>query len=465
MAPRYSDDEIVQHLNEVFASSEKGTNMSNITVNKIKKPTVQFAQEIILAVLSESGFNMSTNFTRSLNLEMNNGNYGENCLKILQVMVTARKLFDNLALAAMENSFISFGMNDLLQPESKRMKYFLSHFINYWLFCNSQYDVFLEIYTEVEAKANQGLKFDQMIEDAKKEKEDLRKTRATSAVKAEKLNGKMVNDKEKLQKLSEDAHNLKEKRDEVKKEISMMQDNETELDAELQQLEKNEFRLKSMAKSEELKQKMESQLERLQLEEAEKMEQVKAYQKKEEVLSSEDILHAENFENVKILKNLKAKLKLESGDEKSIKQEVKIQHEQLEEIEQKILSVQKSLESLKSEIAIGKKKWEKKSESMKNDLDTYSEHMENLNKGMTEDDMVRHELDSKISEMMMKAEEVQESIEKDKESVEKGHAILFKTYQNFQLKMAEDHEKLKDKWLEIQILNKKKCFYKCISMN
>ena len=59
----------------------------------------------------------------------------------LQLMVTARHFFKQLIEAAGEKitDDNTFGLHDLLTPESRRLKYFLSHFINYWLLCNSQY--------------------------------------------------------------------------------------------------------------------------------------------------------------------------------------------------------------------------------------------------------------------------------------------------------------------------------------
>ena len=82
-------------------------------------------------------FNLPAEMTSAMSSGIDLAEY----LTPLQLMVTARHFFEHLIEAAGEKitDENTFGLNDLLTPETRRLKYFLSHFINYWLLCNSQY--------------------------------------------------------------------------------------------------------------------------------------------------------------------------------------------------------------------------------------------------------------------------------------------------------------------------------------
>ena len=138
MAPGYKEEALVEHLNSIFGDDNR-----NVTVADIRHPTGEFTREIILACLTESGFKLgnSCNLPSEMDRVMQSGiDLGE-YLTPLQLMVTARKFFRDLTRAAGEKvtDENTFGFNDLVKPESRRLKIFLSHFINYWLLCNAHY--------------------------------------------------------------------------------------------------------------------------------------------------------------------------------------------------------------------------------------------------------------------------------------------------------------------------------------
>ena len=56
MGPKFSDEELVQHLNNVFTE-----NPLDVTMGKLKRPTSDFAKLIIVALLSESGYELNGN--------------------------------------------------------------------------------------------------------------------------------------------------------------------------------------------------------------------------------------------------------------------------------------------------------------------------------------------------------------------------------------------------------------------
>merc|ERR1711935_324994 len=140
MAPNYREEEIAQNLNNIFAEDNK-----NVTISNIKSPTGDFTREIIIAALKESGFNLGTfNLPAEMTSAMSSGIDLTEYLTPLQLMVTARQFFNDLVTASGEKITDEnmFSFNDLVSPEPKRLRFFLGHFINYWLLCNSQHDKF-----------------------------------------------------------------------------------------------------------------------------------------------------------------------------------------------------------------------------------------------------------------------------------------------------------------------------------
>lgn len=111
---------------------------------------------------------------------------------------------------------------------------------------------------------------------------------------------------------------------------------------------------------------------------------------------------------------------------------------------------QRSYETSKNDIASVKAKWEKNKGMMETDIDDYNEKLSSMTKAMTEDDMVSHELDSKISETMMKTEEIKENIKKEKNSTEKSAAKLMAAYDILKKNQSEEYEKLKNAFDEVK---------------
>ena len=158
---------------------------------------------------------------------------------------------------------------------------------------------------EVDQKAKQKIDYEDAIENLKAKNVELRKNKASSAMKAEKLQSKIDHDKNKLGKLTEDVASLQEKIGSVKTELSGAKQTETEHFNQIKTLEKTEFRLKTISKADETKQELETQLETLKSEEEGKLYQVKSYQHKAEKMDEEESHLKEAIENLKVRTYLK----------------------------------------------------------------------------------------------------------------------------------------------------------------
>merc|ERR1712228_583057 len=152
------------------------------------------------------------------------------------------------------------------------------------------------------------------------------------------------------------------------------------------------------------------------------------YQDKGEKMDEEECQMKEAFANLQVSKDHNAKKKKLASEKKSLTSDKDVANERLSILETQLMTRQRSDKASKNDIAKIKAKWEKNKGMMEIDIDGYSEKLSSMTKAMTEDDMVSHELDSKISETMMKAEEVKEGIKKEKDSTEKSAAKLMAAY-------------------------------------
>merc|ERR1719315_317898 len=136
-------------------------------------------------------------------------------------------------------------------------------------------------------------------------------------------------------------------------------------------------------------------------------------------MDEEEALLKEAISNLQVTKDLNSQKKKSTNEKKTLMADCTASHEKLSSLETQLMARHRSYETLKNEIANIKAKWEKNKGMMENDLISYTEKLSTMTKAMTEDDMVSHELDSKISETMMKTEEIKESIKKEKDTTEK----------------------------------------------
>ena len=398
MALRYNEDDLVQHLANIFAESEN----KSITINasKIRSPTMDFARDIFYFCLTESGLKLATNSAMLDMMEMTSttGFINEHVF-LIQLTATARHLFDGLAVASLEHmqSQMRFSLNDILHPESKRIKYFLGHFVNYWLFCNNHFERFHGVDAEVEEKASQRVQFVDKIDEYKKKNAEIRKSKYSSAKKEEKLREKIAQDMEKLKKLTEDASALKEEINVVKEELASYKEQESEYEGQGKILERSALRLKTISKQDEIKQELENQLEALKREEEEKQYQLKDYVIKDKNIDQEEEALKENIASFQSTKDLISKEKMSANELRSLRADCDAAHEKLEAIEIQLNAHLRAKETLNNELMLLTSKWDKTKHMKETDLNGYADKLSSVSKSATEDDWVINEIDSKYA--------------------------------------------------------------------
>ena len=368
----------------------------DISVGKIRSPSSDFAKNIFMAVLTESGYDLNgdmLNLAPELTSLYTHSIVTEHFPAIL-IMVAARKFFDTLAEATGDASdtAIEFGLNDLLAPEPRRLKFFLSHFINYWLFCNNNYEEFESTVKQLEKKAGQKGQLENMINEYKKKNADLNKSKATSAMKKEKLSNKIKLGEKDIGELTDQINKMNEHGKMTKQQLLEAQELEHERKDNEEFLKKTALRLKSMAKADETKQELNSKLVRIEQDEEAKLFQVQECKSRRDRLAQQEMSWKEVLHNFNELSGIMESVKSAANAQKSSIADGEAAHEHLETIENKCIEVQRIIDTLKGEVVASKAKWDKRRAMKEDDLKEYSDKLDSIQQQMTEDDMVSNEL-------------------------------------------------------------------------
>ena len=446
MAPRYSDDDLAEHLNNVFSESD---NKIHISASSIKHPTMDFARSLIIAILQESDLNLDLKFA-NLPDELT----GANELSITQelsspifLVAAARKFFNDLCIKSGENAprFI-FSLDDIMDPDPKRLKFFISHYINYWLFCNVHYDQFSDMMKQVSSYSDKKLEYEDFIKELKQSNEELRQTKASSAMKAEKLKGKIVHDSSKLAKLTGDVQAMTEKTEAVKGQTAKMKQDENDLNVKNKEIEASVLRLKTIARGDETKQELESVFESLGVQEHDILSQVSELKSKEESLTNQ----ASNWESLMVnmvtVVDLYSKVKTVTKESKGVMDGCTTAHEKLETIEGHLKKLHCAIEGLKAEIAHAKAKWGSHKAMREKDLKEYVDKLSTMTKSLTEEDMVYEELDSQVSQAIMETEGLRNKLDEAKREVTETFQTILQSFKEYMEKMQGEHELLQKGW-------------------
>jgi hypothetical protein len=206
--------------------------------------------------------------------------------------------------------FFSFGFNDLIAPEAKRFRFFLSHFINYWLFCNAKYQNYSDVDNQVTGKAHTKTAYETAINDYKRSNADLRKSKASADMKADKINARVSHDRQKLEKLAEDVAFLNKDVQNTKDGLAKSKAEETDMNQQTQQLIRVEQRLKIVSKADETKNDLENELQHLTDVEDEKLTQGHEHKIKAEALVGQEVNWKQIMANLSVVVALSAKIKV-----------------------------------------------------------------------------------------------------------------------------------------------------------
>ena len=153
-----------------------------------------------------------------------------------------------------------FGLNDIIMPTYKRLRWFLCHFANYWLFMNNYYSLYEQTYQKVEGQANEKLDIEDRIRQYQKYTQQLQMEKASTAMKSQNLRSAIAHNQEKLGELTKDVNALGHETDAIKTELQNTKELEAALNKETSELEHNEMRLKAISKADEIKHELEGKI-------------------------------------------------------------------------------------------------------------------------------------------------------------------------------------------------------------
>jgi len=309
--------------------------------------------------------------------------------------------------------------------------------------------------SHVENKSKSRIDLDKKINEYKKKNADLNKSKATLALKKEKLDAKIRHGNEKLNKCTRQVDALQEERKIVKGNLSDAQ-KEADMKKEVEQsTNKTALRLKSMAKADETKQELNALIEKLGNDEEEKLIQVQEHKLRRDKLADQEEAWKEVLTNVDDLLKLMKKVKGAELVEKTSISDGEQAHENLEKIENQFMDLKRNVEKLKGELAALKAKWDKTKVMKEQDYKEYSDTFNSIQAQMTEDDMVSNELVDRISEVMMAKEEINHLLDIEKEKVDTACKKLQHAFNNFMNVMETDHQNLAKAWENMLKLSKK----------
>jgi len=445
MAPHFKDEELVKTLNENIFDNE--VTQFKATIDMIRNPTTDSTRDLIMAILNEAGFALQSNVISLPNdlTGPNEQGFINEYLPVMTVVMTANKFFESLSLACTESKptqCYKFGLNDIIMPTYKRLRWFLCHFANYWLFMNNYYSLYEQTYQKVEGQANEKLDIEDRIRQYQKYTQQLQMEKASTAMKSQNLRSAIAHNQEKLGELTKDVNALGHETDAIKTELQNTKELEAALNKETSELEHNEMRLKAISKADEIKNELEGKIESLDIDQKEKMIQIQNYRLREEEMTSQDGVWKDILKNGSILVKLSSSAKKNMDEKKQLVIDNEASLEELSNVEAQLFEIQKLIKVLNADIALAKQKWEKVKVAREADLKEYYDTLKTLSKSTNEEDIISGELDSQISETMMATEALNEQQVKEKERIEKLYAKLVNAFEKFLEVMIKDANSL-----------------------
>lgn len=140
--------------------------MNQVTIQHLKNPTAVLVQDVYVRMLTELGFHTDSMLQPSLEL-MNTMDHPEVLKDMIPTLSLQAGLVDLIGSLAGKDSFVDFGIMDLLKPTTKRTARFISVMQNFWLFCNQRHEEADGALKGVEGLVEKRVKLENLIEDYK----------------------------------------------------------------------------------------------------------------------------------------------------------------------------------------------------------------------------------------------------------------------------------------------------------
>ncbi len=459
MSLKFTDQEVLEHINEIFA---QGETRRKVSLNDIANPSTEFVKAIMVDMLMEVGFSNRILDIRALQipqplLEPNCALNINETIPMLSLVNAARYFFDLVGGAVRgdvgkidEATPFRFGVNDLIAPEPKRIKFFMKQFINYFLFCNMHYPTFAEVSDRVDA-----IKADLAEKENKRHEFELqinrnRDERASRAVKSEKVQKNIDKVTSQINKLLETMEERKTETESIKAAVAEASADEAKLKETIATLEKTELSLKMMGRHDEIKHELDTELEKLKEEEDSKFATHANLEHRIKELRNEN--WSALIEETKSIIDLRSALEAEIREKQALLQQDNDKIAQLEELEIDVANLEKAIAGVQADIAAMEKKW-KTTKAMKVDhVNEYKTAIDEKRKAMQEDDIVHHELQAQIESLLDELKVLEEQKDSEIKHVESKATELSEAFKHFMSVMESDANRLRKEFKTLKEL-------------
>lgn len=434
----HSINELTERLNDIF-----GEDIGQITKRNLQEPTPDFVQRLVFGFLQEFGFSehmLAPNHS-CLDLIIGNLNLSNDITDRLplDILVVAVRNF----LQKIEYKEINFGILDLVEPDSKRIRKFLNVFVNFWLFCNNQCYAISDRQQKVEEMAKSGKKLARERNQTLKEIEDLRQKRQTIIIQKEKIEEEKQSVDEEVANLLHANQVLGESSKEKKAELEQLKKMEECLNSKIQDLEKDKERLERLVKSDEMKQGLETQLSNLREESDGKM--LKVHEIRVKVQESKTRLA--DFQ--RFLKQLQSNAEKHAKN-KTLEQDIERLEMEKEEKVEEVLNlneelgiVQQQLDEVKKELATLFNVWNKKKGCLEAEIQDYEKEIQNIRQHTSEEETAASDLEASINIAKQHNKEIEIQTDGEVQHVQETVQTLYDTYDGFNARWKGEMEKVR----------------------
>jgi len=427
--------DMVKHLNDIFESR------LTISKNDIMKPTPTFVQNIIYEFLQEFEFSDFLAHGHSCtDLNAVNSNDSQETRNIDTLMIISRKFMQTIS----NSNNMQLGIMDFVQPQSKRVRKFLSIFVNFWLFCNSNYEMATQRQEEVMQKAKQSKHLMKEKNSNLKEIEDLRQKRETYEIQKMKLAEERATADQELNEVAPKMNGLQETQKSLKKELQEQTKVKEELEQDVQKCQKEKERLEMLVKSDELKQELEKEISRLKEEKNSRISSVHELKVKMQDAKSR-LVHFQ--------KNLKELAAIEEKHQhiQKIQQNIELESEKKEEksrslqcLDEELAEDERKLNELQKECASRENNWKKKKTCLEAEIVDYENEIKRIRQGMSEEEIAASDLNLKITEVKQRIESLKSEIQNSKQEVREEYQKLKASYMKFCENLKAENKKIQD---------------------
>jgi len=437
---KFSNDEMVARVNEIFEDDPE----TLISKAELLNPSPEFVQRLVYRFLMEFGYSDFMSQQHSC-LDLHFGTSSNEIMETrnLDILVILTKDFFKRILSD-RNLDITFGIMDIVQPDVKRVRKFLSIFVNFWLFCNSNYEMATQRQEEVMEKAKQSKHLIKEKNSNLKEIEDLRQKRETYEIHKMKLAEERAVADQELSEVAPKMNSLQETQKSLKKELQEQTKIKDELEQDVQKFEKEKERLEMLVKSDELKQELEKEISRLKEEKNLRISSVHELKVKMQDAKSRLVHFQKNLKELaaieekhKHIQKIQQNIELESEKKEEKSRSLQCLDEELAEDERKLNELQK-------ECASRENNWKKKKTCLEAEIVDYENEIKRIRQGMSEEEIAASDLNLKITEVKQRIERIKSEIENSKQEVREEYQKLKESYMKFCENLKAEYKKMED---------------------